>query len=165
MTISATTSLWVYNGDDGTTQFAYDNKIFNTSDLDVYVDDVLQTLTTDYTVSGAGDETGGTVTFVTPPPSGTDNVRIERDVPDTQATDLPAAGPFPSASIEDALDKLTILIQQVAIAPLVSYTVATVPAATPAGRMIYVSDETGGAVPAFADGTNWRRVTDRAVVS
>ena len=31
--------------------------------------------------------------------------------------------------------------------------------------MIYVSDETGGAVPAFSDGTNWRRVTDRAVVS
>jgi hypothetical protein len=31
--------------------------------------------------------------------------------------------------------------------------------------MIYVSDEAGGAIPAFSDGTNWRRVTDRAVVS
>jgi hypothetical protein len=31
--------------------------------------------------------------------------------------------------------------------------------------MIYVVDEVGGAVPAFSDGTNWRRVTDRAVVS
>ncbi len=31
--------------------------------------------------------------------------------------------------------------------------------------LIYVTDETGGAVPAFSDGTNWRRVTDRAVVS
>lgn len=46
-----------------------------------------------------------------------------------------------------------------------SYTVAGVPSATIAGQIIYVSDETGGAVLAFSDGTNWRRVTDRAVVS
>lgn len=46
-----------------------------------------------------------------------------------------------------------------------SYTVAGLPSAATAAQMIYVSDETGGAVPAFSDGTNWRRVTDRAVVS
>lgn len=34
-----------------------------------------------------------------------------------------------------------------------------------AGALIYVSNEAGGAVIAFSDGTNWRRVTDRAVVS
>ena len=50
--------------------------------------------------------------------------------------------------------------------PLKSYTVATLPSAsTYANHMIYVSDESGGAVPAFSDGTNWRRVTDRAIVS
>ena len=49
---------------------------------------------------------------------------------------------------------------------LPSYTVATLPAAaTYARAMIYVSNEAGGAVPAFSDGTDWRRVTDRAVVS
>jgi hypothetical protein len=47
-----------------------------------------------------------------------------------------------------------------------SYTVATVPAAANhTCGMIYVTDETGGAVPAFSDGTNWRRVTDRAIIS
>lgn len=47
-----------------------------------------------------------------------------------------------------------------------SYTVAGVPAANiGAGQIIYVSNETGGAVLAFSDGTDWRRVTDRAVVS
>ena len=45
------------------------------------------------------------------------------------------------------------------------YTVATLPSAAPAGQMIYVSDETGGAVVAFSDATNWRRVTDRAIVA
>lgn len=48
-----------------------------------------------------------------------------------------------------------------------SYTVGTVPSASAAGAgaQIYVSDESGGAVPAFSDATNWRRVTDRAVIS
>jgi len=46
-----------------------------------------------------------------------------------------------------------------------SYTVGTLPAVGTASGMIYVSNETGGAVPAFSDGTNWRRVTDRAIVS
>ncbi len=50
--------------------------------------------------------------------------------------------------------------------PLKSYTVATVPTASShTGYVIYVSDETGGAVPAFSDGTNWRRVTDRTIIS
>jgi hypothetical protein len=49
---------------------------------------------------------------------------------------------------------------------LTSYTVGGgLPSVSPAGQMIYVTDESGGAVPAFSDGTDWRRVTDRAVVS
>jgi len=48
-------------------------------------------------------------------------------------------------------------------ANLKSYTVATLPSAATAGGLIYVSDETGGGVPAFSDNTNWRRVTDRTV--
>lgn len=49
---------------------------------------------------------------------------------------------------------------------MTEYTVATVPDAAELPRQwIYVSDEAGGAVPAFSDGTNWRRVTDRAIIS
>jgi hypothetical protein len=47
-----------------------------------------------------------------------------------------------------------------------SYAVAALPPANAgAGQIIYVSDEAGGAVLAFSDGTSWRRVTDRAVVT
>jgi Protein of unknown function (DUF2793) len=47
-----------------------------------------------------------------------------------------------------------------------SYTVAGLPgAAAGAGQIVCVSNETGGPVLAFSDGTSWRRVTDRAVVS
>ena len=37
--------------------------------------------------------------------------------------------------------------------------------ASPAAQFVYCSNESGGAVPAFSDGTNWRRVTDRAIVT
>jgi len=49
---------------------------------------------------------------------------------------------------------------------LVSKTVAQLGSLTSsAGAMVYCTDESGGSIPAFYDGTNWRRVSDRAVVS
>lgn len=47
-----------------------------------------------------------------------------------------------------------------------SFTVATLPAAaTHAGALVDVVDEAGGRTLAMSDGTHWRRVHDRAVVS
>jgi hypothetical protein len=50
---------------------------------------------------------------------------------------------------------------------LAQFSVAGLPGASAntTGRMIYVVNEVSGAVPAFSDGTNWRRVTDRNIVS
>lgn len=48
---------------------------------------------------------------------------------------------------------------------LKSYTAATLPSATTACGLIYVSDDCNGAVMAFSDGTNWRRMTDRMIVN
>lgn len=48
---------------------------------------------------------------------------------------------------------------------LPSFAKASLPSAVEAAGLIYVTDEAGGAVVAFSDGTSWRRVTDRAVVS
>jgi hypothetical protein len=49
--------------------------------------------------------------------------------------------------------------------PLPSHTVSGAPSPLSGYGMIMVTDEAGGAVPAFSDLTNWRRVTDRAVIS
>ena len=46
-----------------------------------------------------------------------------------------------------------------------SYAVGSLPSAVAAGQIIYVPDEAGGATLAFADGSFWRRLADRAVVS
>jgi hypothetical protein len=79
------------------------------------------------------------------------------------------AGGIIDPMYQDFFDDLELFLNNNLIGAQVQlqpYTVLTLPdATTKAGGMIYVSDETGGAVPAFTDGTDWRRVTDRAVVS
>lgn len=60
--------------------------------------------------------------------------------------------------------KFTSLIATVSV-QVPSYTVVGLPSAATAGQVIYVSNESGGAVLAFSDGANWLRSTDRAVVS
>lgn len=46
-----------------------------------------------------------------------------------------------------------------------SYTVDMVPSPAQPGQMIYVTDESGGATMAFSDGSSWRRIQDRAIIS
>jgi hypothetical protein len=59
-----------------------------------------------------------------------------------------------------------LIAQANGLVVLDSYEVSGVPDASEnAEALIYVSDETDGAVPAFSDGTDWRRVTDRNVIS
>ena len=118
MTVSSSTSSVSYSGNGATTGFSYTFKIFADSDLVVSLRDnatgvsTTQTLTTDYTVSGAGTNSGGTVTFVTAPASGK-TVIIRRELPFTQETDYVENDPFPAQAHEDALDKLTMLTQQI----------------------------------------------------
>lgn len=70
-----------------------------------------------------------------------------------------------SSQFASLMQQIVRSLEELATVTAESYTVATLPAATTAGQIIFVSDEAGGAVIAFSDGTNWRRVTDRAVVS
>ena len=109
MTQTSATSRWSYTGNAVTTTFAYTTRIFATTDLDVYLDGVLQA--SGYSVTGAGSNSGGNVVFTSAPGSGV-VVVIVRDVPYTQETDLLDAGPAPMATIEDMVDKTTILTQQ-----------------------------------------------------
>jgi len=54
---------------------------------------------------------------------------------------------------------------------LPSFTVANLTASSPVevtrrtGNMVFCTDETGGAIPCFWDGSDWRRMSDRAVIS
>jgi hypothetical protein len=71
-----------------------------------------------------------------------------------------------ASALVSALSRWALALTQQATVQLPRYNKAVLPSAVEnVGALIYVRDEAGGAVPAFSDGTNWRRVTDRAVVS
>ena len=77
----------------------------------------------------------------------------------TAINSTPVGGTTPAAGSFTSLSATTPIIHA-------SYTVATVPSASAYARgTLFVSDAAGGAVPAFSDGTNWRRVDTSAILT
>ena len=114
MTVSSTVVRNSYAGDNSTTQFTYTFPIHSSSELKVILRssagvETVQTLNSDYTINDTG--TGGTVTFTSAPASGVSIVLI-RDTNQTQEVDYLANDPFPADTHEGALDKLTLLTQE-----------------------------------------------------
>lgn len=112
MTIQSQTSSISYTGNSTTTIFAYNFKTLDQTWLQVYINGVLKTLTTDYSVSGVGSASGGNITFVTAPSNGSVVYIARSNIPTTQLVDYTANDSFPAETHEEALDKLTMLIQQ-----------------------------------------------------
>lgn len=116
MTVSSSTSRVSYNGNGSTTVFAYTFKIFDQDDLTVIIrsangTETVKTITTHYTVSGVNSAGGGNVTMLTAPASG-ESIVILREQDLVQEFDLVPNDPFPAQLMEDALDKLTFMVQQ-----------------------------------------------------
>lgn len=121
MTILNGNNKKVYTG-TGTSVFAYDFKINDDDEILVQQitisTGVTTTLvkTTDYTVSGVGNDAGGNVTLTTASfPSGLTSLYklvLTRNVPFTQPTDYVENDPFPAETHEDALDRIVMMIQQ-----------------------------------------------------
>ena len=116
MTVSSAVNKVSFNGNGSQTVFAYSFKIFDQNDLTVILrnasgGETVQAISTKYTVSGVGNANGGNVTMVTAPASG-ESLTIIREQPLTQGLDLVANDPFPAASFEDQLDKITFMVQQ-----------------------------------------------------
>jgi hypothetical protein len=100
-----------YTATGGQTAFPYPFPIFEDDNLVVYDNDTLQALGTDYTVSGEGDDNGGTVTFLIGRTAG-HIITIYRDVPIERDTDFQQNGPRSSADMNDELDRITMWMQQ-----------------------------------------------------
>ena len=119
MTVSSTTVKNSYSGDGSQTTFVYGYKIFADSDIKVIIrsatgTETVKTITTHYTVTGAGSASGGNVVFTSGNiPTNTETVVLIRDVPQTQAIDYIANDPFPAETHEEGLDRATMTTQQI----------------------------------------------------
>jgi len=114
MTVSVTTRRISYTGDGSTTAFAIPWYFLLNAHIKVITRviatgvETTKTLTTDYTLTGAGNTAGGTLTMLSAPAS-TVSVVITRNVPYTQLVDYVTGEAAASQSTEDALDKLTMI--------------------------------------------------------
>jgi len=90
------------------TSFTVNFEFFAEADLNVYVDDILKSLTTHYTVSGGNGSTGAVAISVTGATGGS-TVVITRDIALERTTDFPTSGAFNISSLNTELDKLVAI--------------------------------------------------------
>ena len=116
-TVASTTNRIIYSGNNSTTVFPYAFKIFADTDLVITVvttatgAEETQTITTDYTVSGAGDASGGNVTMIIAPTT-TEDLVVRRVLPMTQGTDLVDNTSFSLEVLEEGYDRDIMIAQQ-----------------------------------------------------
>jgi hypothetical protein len=147
-----------YLADGEETEFLYAFPIFASEDIAVYFDGARQF--SGFTVAGAGETTGGTVTFAVAPAENI-VVTIERRLPLERMTDFVEGGNFSARSINNELDFLTAAIQQIARdqSPMLRYSDGEEPAGatlppkqTRAGKVLGF-DDAGNPVAVSAAGT------------
>lgn len=111
MTTTVETNKVTFTGNGSTTVFPFTFRVFTAADIEVYLDGVLQTLTTHYSVAIDPSVEGGSVTFVTAPASSV-AVLIKRVVDFTQPSRFPTEGRLPESTFENAVDRATMLLVQ-----------------------------------------------------
>jgi hypothetical protein len=109
--INDTTPRVQYTATASQTVFSVPFEFFSNVDLLVYQNSTLKTLTTHYTVTGAGVTGGGSITLVTGA-TVSDIITIVRDIPVARVTDFPTSGPFNVEALNLDLDRLTAMVQE-----------------------------------------------------
>lgn len=110
MTINIQSNRVQYIGDASTTSFPYVFRLHEDDEMVVVVDGVVQTITTHYTITNNGDETGGSIDFVAAPALDA-LITIYRSMDLVQELNLIEYDRFPAESVEAALDRLVCILQ------------------------------------------------------
>ena len=107
-----------YTATAGQTSFTVGFEFFNNADLKVFNGTTLLTFSaspadaTEYSVSGAGQTGGGSITLGAPGATLNDIITISRDVAIERVTDFPTSGAFQIGSLNTELDKIIAMCQQ-----------------------------------------------------
>ncbi len=107
-----------YTATAGQTSFTVGFEFFDNADLKVFNGTSLLTFSasptnaTQYSVSGAGQTGGGSITLGSPGATVNDVITISRDLAIARSTDFPTSGAFQIASLNTELDKIIAMAQQ-----------------------------------------------------
>jgi len=104
----------VYSGSAGVGPYSFSFPILAQTDIQVYIDSTLKSLTTDYTVTLSTSNGTGSITFTTNPttPTSSNTITIVGGKTIERTTDFVTAGDLLASSLNTELDALTIFIQQ-----------------------------------------------------
>lgn len=102
----------VYSGSAGVGPYAFTFEVLTSTDIAVYKNTTLLTLTTDYTVSINGGTGTGNVTLVVAA-TGVDSITIVGDRAIQRSSDFVTGGDLFASTLNDELDSQTIYVQQV----------------------------------------------------
>jgi hypothetical protein len=147
MTVSVPTNLlFSYSGDGSTTVFSYPVRFLGDDDLVVVLEDAssvqtVQERATDYTVLGAGEGGGGSITMLTAPAVG-ETLYLYRDTAASQTVDLTDNNRSPAATVEKQLDRFAMALQDQASISAWAFR-------APVG-------ESGGQIDTIAEGHFWK---------
>jgi hypothetical protein len=133
----------------GDNSYDFTFKYFESTDIQLYIDTVLQTTGYSITSHANGPAFGGTVSLVTPMVGG-EKVVIKRKLPNTQDTDYEENDDFPSQVAEDDYDRAAMRDQdqqeildrcwKVGPSSTITDTVITDPDATSVGKGLIIAE-------------------------
>lgn len=111
MSVTAQTPNKSHTANGVTTVFAFNFYAGAATDLVVQFDGVTKVLNVDYTVSGTGSDSGGSITTTTAPANGV-TVTIYRDTPLERVDDFQTGGDLPADTLNLQLDRLWQAMQE-----------------------------------------------------
>lgn len=103
----------VYTGSAGVGPYAFAFEVLNNTDINVYLNDALLVLTTNYTVTISASLGTGSITLVVAAVAA-DRITIVGARPIERTSDFTTGGDFFAVSLNNEMDSQTILVQQVA---------------------------------------------------
>lgn len=110
MTIQTTDNTISHSASGSQQNFTYNFLVPKATDMVVYENGIATVEA--YTVNGVGNPAGGSIDFTTYIPVALTRVTLTRLVPPTQLVNYEPYDPFPAETHEGALDKLTMITQQ-----------------------------------------------------
>ena len=115
MTVGAFTdsaNRLTFTADSSTVSYSFNFEIADENSIEVYVDNVLKSISSDYSVSfNSGTSGAGNIIF-TSAPSASSSIIFKRDTLLTRETDFQTGGAFNASNINNELDRLTQGLQE-----------------------------------------------------
>lgn len=101
-----------FTADSSTANFTFNFEIADENSIEVYVDNVLQSISTHYTISfNSGTSGTGSVVFNSAPSAGA-TIILKRDTSIVRATDFQQSGSFLASTVNAEFDRITEAVQE-----------------------------------------------------